>query len=159
MEHVYLLTGSNLGNRQHQLEQAQQQLVTRCGVLVAQSGVYQTAAWGKEDQPDFLNQVLVLATHLLPHNLLSTLLAIEQQLGRQRKEKWGERSIDIDILYYGNNVIDTELLVVPHPHLQNRKFALEPLCEVAPEFVHPVLHKTNKELLAECSDTLLVTRL
>jgi 2-amino-4-hydroxy-6-hydroxymethyldihydropteridine diphosphokinase len=159
MEHVYLLTGANLGNRLRTLQQAQQLVAARCGVVVAVSAVYETAAWGKQDQPDFLNQVVVLATDLSATALLTTLLAIEQELGRVRTEKWSERTIDIDILYYGDLVLRTDVLTVPHPLIEKRRFALLPLCEVAPDLIHPVLRKTTMQLLELCTDSLLVTRL
>ena len=126
--------------------------VVRC------SSVYATEAWGKTDQPQFLNQVIEVDTKLDPHALLDKILATEKILGRSRKERWGPRTIDIDILLYGNHVLNTPSLRVPHPELQNRKFTLAPLREIAPDLVHPTLNKTVAELDDTCPDPLKATK-
>lgn len=128
----------------------------KIGTILYSSKVYETAAWGIQDQPDFLNQVITLNTHIDPQSLLEKLLSIETALGRQRKVKWGERIIDLDILFYGDEVIDDEHLTVPHPGIPSRRFTLLPLQEIAPKLIHPTLNKTIEELLAECPDKLEV---
>ncbi len=158
METVYLLLGSNLGDRQANLRMCLQRL-NRMGKITAVSSVYETKAWGKHDQPDFLNQTVAIQTPESPEELLATILAIEIDLGRVRQEKWGSRIIDIDILLFGNRIIDTEKLKVPHPNLPERRFALTPLTEIAPDIIHPVLNKTVKSLLEECADTLVVRKI
>lgn len=158
IEGVFLLTGSNLGDSATNLRQALSHIRQECGPLVRQSSVYQTAAWGKQDQNDFLNQVLQLETTLSAAQLLTRVLAIEQQMGRVRKEKWGERLIDIDILYFNAEIIHAKDLQIPHPGIAARRFVLEPLCEIAPDFIHPILLKSNQVLLQECIDPLPVVR-
>lgn len=153
---VYLLSGSNLGDRMANLARALELIEERTGKVLAQSQLYETAAWGIEKQPPFLNQVLEIGTSLTPPDLLQTLLEIEKKLGRQRIQKWGERLIDLDILYYGKTVIDEPELKVPHPHIPERRFTLIPLCELAPLLVHPVLKKNQLQLLKECPDRLEV---
>ncbi|OSZ78987.1 2-amino-4-hydroxy-6-hydroxymethyldihydropteridine diphosphokinase [Chitinophagaceae bacterium IBVUCB1] len=155
---VYLLLGSNEGNRLEWFDKAMDLLRAGGCVVVAQSAVYETAAWGKEDQPDFLNMALCVATTLLPLQLLALTQSIEHQLGRQRTVKWGQRTLDIDILLYGNEVVDTPALQVPHPQLPNRRFALVPLADVAANLVHPTLHTTISGLLAVCPDALAVRK-
>lgn len=127
--------------------------------ITNQSSLYKTSAWGVEDQPDFLNQVIQIRTNLEAEELLNLLLFIEKDLGRKRKKKWGPRIIDIDILYYDQQIIDTTDLKVPHPEILNRRFTIEPLAEIAPEFVHPNHKKSQLELLASCKDTLPVEKL
>ncbi len=138
------------------LDQARLMLDERAGKLVRQSKVYRTAAWGNTDQRDFFNQAVEIATPLEPDDLLSVCLDVESKLGRRRIEKWGERVIDIDVLFYDDTVLSHETLTVPHPHIPFRRFTLVPLCEIAPDFVHPSLDKTVKQLLDECPDPLSV---
>jgi 2-amino-4-hydroxy-6-hydroxymethyldihydropteridine diphosphokinase len=128
----------------------------KIGTILESSNIYETAAWGKEDQPDFLNQVVRLTTHLDPQTLIETLLWIEITLGRQRKVKWGERIIDLDILFYENEIVNDENLTIPHPGIPLRRFTLLPLNEIAPQLMHPVLNKTIEQLLSECPDQLEV---
>lgn len=153
---AYLLLGSNEGNRIDWLNKAMAALEQTVGSIVSKSSLYETAAWGKEDQPDFLNMALCIETQLSPQQLLQSILQTEIQLGRHRTVKWGQRTIDIDILFYGNEVIDTPDLKVPHPYIQERRFALVPMNEIAPQFVHPVLQKTIARLLISCPDKLEV---
>jgi len=155
---AYLLLGSNLGDRAARLAQARHDLATRAGQLVAASTIYETAAWGLEDQPAFLNQVLAVATTLLPANLLGACQAAEQAQGRERLVHWGARTLDVDILLFGQEIIATPTLTVPHPALPARRFALVPLAELAPQLRHPQLHQTMLELLAACPDPLPVQR-
>jgi 2-amino-4-hydroxy-6-hydroxymethyldihydropteridine diphosphokinase len=120
--------------------------------------VYETAAWGKTDQAAFLNQALLLTTELSARELITTVLSVEEQMGRHRTERFGPRVIDIDIMFYNEDIINEPHLTVPHPQMQNRLFVLIPLNELAPLFVHPVLKKTIEQLLAECKDELAVTK-
>jgi 2-amino-4-hydroxy-6-hydroxymethyldihydropteridine diphosphokinase len=156
MKFVYLLLGSNEGDRQQWLRDAVREITTHCGPVRNISSLYETAAWGLEDQPDFLNLVMQIETNLTPQTLLERIQAIEHKLGRQRQLKWGQRTLDIDILFYGQEIIQNETLKVPHPYLQDRKFTLMPLQEIAPEWIHPVLKKTITTLLQLCTDKLQV---
>jgi len=156
---IYLLLGSNKGDKRLVLEEAVKLINNKIGKVLTKSSFYSTNAWGKEDQPDFINQVLEITSSLTASQLLEHLHSIELQLGRIRKEKWGPRIIDIDILYFNNQVIDFEYLKVPHPGIPNRRFTLVPLCEISPDFIHPTLKKSNMELLNSCNDDLAVTRL
>ena len=153
---AYLLLGSNLGDRAALLAAARQELAATAGEIVAESGLYETAAWGREDQPAFLNQALAVRTALRPEALLAACLAAEQQAGRQRLEHWGSRTLDVDILLFGAEIIDTPTLTVPHPRLPERRFALVPLAEVAGGLVHPQLHESIEALLLHCPDLLPV---
>ncbi|MEO6849230.1 MAG: 2-amino-4-hydroxy-6-hydroxymethyldihydropteridine diphosphokinase [Mucilaginibacter sp.] len=153
---VFLLTGSNLGNRKLFLEKAIEYIEAGIAPVEKLSSIYQTQSWGKTDAPDYLNQVVQLKTALSPHDLLQKILDIELLLGRVRHEKWGPRTIDIDILFYGQQIINEPALVIPHPELQNRRFTLDPLCEIAPDLIHPVLKKTIFQLKSELKDNLNV---
>ena len=158
MNKAYLLTGGNLGERKENLRNARVQIALHCGDIVKSSSIYETAAWGKTDQPTFLNQVLELATVLNAEQLMKEILEIEKRLGRIRQEKYGPRIIDIDMLLFNNEIIDSSFLKLPHPEIQNRRFALIPLSEIAPNEIHPVFKKTIAELLKECPDQLEVKK-
>ena len=145
-----------MGDRLSNLNKGAKLIETQIGSILKRSAVYETAAWGKTDQPNFLNQALHVKSTLLPIELLESCLTIEKKMGRIRDEKWAERTIDIDIIYFDNKIIDSEELKIPHPRLAERRFVLMPLVEISPEFVHPVLRKTNQELLAICPDKLAV---
>jgi 2-amino-4-hydroxy-6-hydroxymethyldihydropteridine diphosphokinase len=153
---VYLLLGTNLGMRISNLRQAVQALEKDVGPLVKVSSVYESEAWGKTDQPSFLNQAVAVHTKFEAEEVLMKILAIEEQLGRKRTAKWGERTIDIDILFFGDEVRDRPDLIIPHPQLANRRFTLVPLNEIASDFVHPIMNKTVSQLLAGCTDELAV---
>jgi 2-amino-4-hydroxy-6-hydroxymethyldihydropteridine diphosphokinase len=133
-------------------EKALNLIATKFGSIIGSSSVYETAAWGNKDQPDFLNMVLIANTQLAPLVAINTLLGIEAELGRKREMKWGQRTIDIDILFFGNKIIQLPQLVIPHPFITQRRFVLMPLAEIAPDFLHPVLKKSMAELLQECPD-------
>ena len=153
---IFLLLGSNSGDRPGHLRQTIEFIENEIGHLLARSKIYETAPWGKADQPDFLNQVLQVESPLSPIELLLKAQSIERASGRTRQEKWGERSMDIDILYFADKTIDIPGLVIPHPHLAARRFVLVPLVEISSDFIHPVLQKSNAELLKECTDPLEV---
>lgn len=158
MSIAYLLIGGNLGDRLAYLQKAGTLIEQNCGNIVHSSAIYETAAWGVRDQPGFYNQALAVNTPLTPENLMRQLLAIEQEMGRERTLKMGPRIIDLDILLIDDLTWQTELLTLPHPALPFRRFALLPLCEIAPQLIHPVLHKTVQQLLAACTDDLDVQK-
>jgi 2-amino-4-hydroxy-6-hydroxymethyldihydropteridine diphosphokinase len=158
-EKIFLLLGTNLGDRFDNLISAKNEIEKKVGNILLKSNIYETAAWGITDQPSFLNQVLQVSTRYKPEKVLETILNIELDLGRKRIQKWGARLIDIDILYFGNEKIKQENLVIPHPFLQDRRFTLVPLVEIAPDFEHPIFKKTNSELLEICGDDSNVTLL
>ena len=159
MKEVYLLLGSNLGDSKKKLSDALRIIEEKLGVIIRSSSLYQTAAWGKTDQPDFINQVVCLRTKLPPRQLLEQILVIENQLGRIRAEKWSSRTIDIDILFYGDLIVQEKDLIIPHPFLHLRKFTLMPLCEINPELYHPVLKAKATDLLNKLEDNLQVKKL
>lgn len=156
---AFILLGSNQGQRKLYLLQAISAIAEQCGPVLKVSSLYETAAWGKTDQPPFLNQVVVVSTELQPGKLMQTLLRIEEQLGRKRTEKMGPRTIDLDILFYDQLICHTPLLTLPHPLLQERRFVLTPLAELAPGKIHPVYRKTIRTLLQQCADPLPVKKL
>lgn len=159
MNTVFLLTGGNLGDRFFNLRRAKELIQQTCGLIVKESSIYKTAAWGFTGQPDFYNQALQLETNFSPENLMQTLLSIEEKMGRKRGIKMGPRIIDIDILLMNDMILNSPHLTIPHPRLAERRFALTPLAEIAPEVIHPVLHTSVKELLAACKDNLPVYKI
>ena len=159
MNRTYLLIGGNVGNRLKNMEKAAELIGLKAGDIGKRSAMYETEAWGKEDQPAFLNQVLRVQTDLEPKALLETILAIEKEMGRMREEKYGPRTIDIDILLYNDLVVESNDLSIPHPHLHLRRFARAPLAEIAASVIHPKLKKSIDELLLECTDKLAVKKL
>jgi len=149
---VYLSLGSNLGNRLANLQKAIFQIQQKAGKILDISAVYENPAFGFEGD-DFLNIVLSLLTPLEPKELLDTLLQIEADFGRIRSNAgYSSRTLDIDIIYYGTEVINDDDLVIPHPQMQHRNFVLKPLGDIAPQFYHPVLYKDTRNLLQECRD-------
>lgn len=154
---AFLLLGSNLGDRSQNLAQARLALAA-AGRVTAVSALYQTAAWGYTDQPDFYNQAVALETTLDAPTLLDTCLAIERVLGRERLEKWGARTMDIDIIFYGNAIINTSTLQIPHPRMASRRFVLIPLAEIAAGIVDPHSGLTVEKLLENCEDSLAVEK-
>lgn len=151
---VYLLLGANLGNPKEQLLTAHMEINARVGTVTNVSSLYQSQAWGNADQPDFINQVLKISFGGTPLDLLEKILHIETEMGRRRIEKWGSRVIDIDILFFGDQIVNEENLQIPHPQIPNRRFTLLPLNEIAPHLIHPVLIKPMHQLMMECSDPL-----
>ena len=147
-----LLLGSNLGQREKNLSDARGYLTSSGMKILKESSIYETDAWGNDFQKAFLNQVLIVRTQLIAQDLLVLLLETERKLGRTRQKKWEDRIVDIDILFYGSEVIKSESLTVPHPLVHERKFALVPLCEIRPDLFHPQFQLTMTQLLERCDD-------
>lgn len=156
MNSVYLLIGGNLGDRIENLLLARSYIEKELGDIVRSSSIYETASWGIAGQPDFLNQVLLVQTKYNPERTMQLILSVENKMGRVRTQKNASRVIDIDILFYNDEIIDVPGLTIPHPEVQNRKFALIPMSEIAPDHVHPVFKKTIKHLLSTSPDRLEV---
>ncbi|HEY3372011.1 MAG TPA: 2-amino-4-hydroxy-6-hydroxymethyldihydropteridine diphosphokinase [Prolixibacteraceae bacterium] len=156
---IYLLLGGNLGDKRQVFEEAILLLNEQVGKITRQSHIYETEPWGFESTDLFWNQVLELSVSISPQEVLERTQQIEQLLGRTRKaQQYDSRIIDIDILFYGDQVISLENLSIPHPRIQDRKFALVPINEIAPGLLHPLLQKSIAQLLHECTDTLKVER-
>jgi len=157
---VYLLLGSNLGDKHSLIADAITKIAEQVGTVFAQSALYETEAWGKEDQPSFINAAIGVKTGLQPLQVLEKVLGIEQELGRTRMEKWGARLIDIDIILFDDEVVnEPDHLQIPHPQMQYRRFVLEPLAEIAPAQRHPLLQLTVSELLQNLEDNLTVSKI
>lgn len=152
MAEVYLLLGSNVGNRAENLAKAINLTGQRCGEVFIQSTLYETAAWGNTEQQSFYNQAIGINTDLSAENLLIAVKEIEKEVGRIETIHWGPRVIDIDIILYGHEVVDLPQLKVPHPYMHQRRFTLMPLAEIASEALHPIFNKTVSKLLGECED-------
>ncbi len=160
MATAYLILGGNQGDGAEYRLRSIEKIEKEGGIIKTFSPVYRTEPWGFKSKDFFWNQVIGLKTELEPEALLDILLTIETQLGRTRKNQGYEsRPIDIDILYYDSQIISTQRLIVPHPRIQSRRFVLSPLCDLIPDFVHPVLKKTNRQLLEMCDDPGEVFRL
>jgi 2-amino-4-hydroxy-6-hydroxymethyldihydropteridine diphosphokinase len=158
MNKAYLLIGGNMGDRESYLSKAKTAIEKECGKIIKQSAIYETEAWGMTEQSAFLNQALAVQTRLDPEELLYAILTIEEKLGRKREIKYGPRIIDIDILLFNNEIINIHNLRIPHPEMQNRRFALQCLNDIASKKNHPVFRKTIAQLLAECTDPLTVNK-
>jgi 2-amino-4-hydroxy-6-hydroxymethyldihydropteridine diphosphokinase len=156
---VVILLGGNVGDTIVYFKKAEKHLVRHLGKVYKKSHLYSSKAWGKTDQNDFLNQILVFKTGIEPIVLLDICQQAENENGRKRTVVWGERTIDIDILYVGNEIITESRLVVPHPYIAQRRFTLLPLAEILPDFIHPIYHKSQSTLLDECEDSGEVTKL
>ena len=159
MINLYVLLGGNLGDKKQIFEQTIRLLGKRVGMITRQSAIYETEPWGFQSSDLFWNQVLEISTILSAEEVLEQTQQTEIELGRIRKtNQYDSRIIDIDILFYGDQVISLENLIIPHPRIQDRKFALVPLNELAPELIHPVFQKSICQLLFDCSDDLKVER-
>lgn len=156
MNTAVILLGTNKGDMQLNLENAKKHVSDEVGKIFEVSSIYKTDPWGNKDQADFLNQIIVVSTALNAGELIKKLLEIESQLGRERKVKWEPRLIDLDILYFNDDIIQEPNLTIPHKHLHERRFVLKPLAEILPDMVHPVFGKKNKELLEALTDGLNV---
>lgn len=158
---VYVLLGGNLGNTQQTFKKAIEFLTIKVGTVINASGLYESEPWGFETHDQFLNQVLKIETSLSAPQVMHELLNIEQMLGRLRgpSAQYQSRPIDLDILFYNQDIFDSADLTVPHPRLHLRRFTLLPLSEIASELQHPTLKKTIKQLLEACEDDLEVTLL
>lgn len=155
---LYILLGGNLGDKQQVFSEARARLNQQVGTITNQSAIYETEPWGFESDDIFWNQIIEISTTFSPEEILLQTQQIERELGRIRKAtQYDSRIIDIDILFFGDQIIQTENLIVPHPRVQERKFALVPLSEIAPELIHPVFQKSIRQLLDECTDSLKVS--
>ncbi len=149
-----------MGDRYSLLERAKKIIVEKIGKIVKESSIYETTPWGFNSEQDFLNQVLIVSTDLSPKKVLNKCFEIEKELGRVRQsEQYSSRTIDIDILFYNDEIIHEQELIIPHERLHERRFTMEPLVEISPEYTHPKLNKTLSELLAECEDVSEVRKL
>jgi len=160
MHTITILLGSNQGDRKFYLLKAKQLLEARVGKCTLESSLYESKAWGFKAETDFINQVVLLETKLKPRQILQIGLDIEKELGRIRNtEAYVSRTMDIDLLFYDDQIIDTADLQIPHPRLHLRRFTLEPLAELIPDYVHPLLKKTMHDLLNSCKDNLSTIKL
>ena len=159
MKAVYLSLGGNLGKVEQSFEKARAILERKIGQIKDLSSLYKTAAWGKTDQDDFLNQVILLESKLSSEEILEACLSTEKTLGRERFEKWVPRTIDIDLLFHDEEIVHQEKLIIPHPHVHERKFILVPLTEIASSFIHPQLNLTMEALLQKVTDSLEVVKI
>ena len=156
---IYLLLGSNLADKRVNIKRAIDLIELMIGNITLKSSLYETEPWGIKDQDTYLNQVVKVESQCSPKSLLGKCNEIENTLGRRRAVKWGERIIDVDILYYDDLVIMDKELIIPHPEIQNRRFTLELLVELAPDLIHPILQKDQKQLLLNCKDPSWVKKI
>lgn len=159
MNKVLLLLGGNVGNVDETLQKSKLRISDLIGKIKVESSIYESAAWGVELQQNFLNQVIECETFLSPEEILENCLAIEIEFGRTRLQKWHARTLDLDILYFNDEIIESENLKVPHPYIQERKFTLVPLVEKWASLLHPRFLKSQSMLLEECKDNLWVNKL
>ena len=160
MNVAFLCLGGNMGDRLANLSRTKELISEERLIILDQSNIYETGAWGAENSPDYFNQCIKISTELDAQSLMKLLLDIEQRSGRVRTENKNEsRTVDIDILLFNNEVIDSSLLIVPHPRMHLRQFVLKPLNEIAENIIHPVLNKSVNCLLMECTDQLTVKKI
>lgn len=152
MHTYYLHLGSNKGDRTSYLSNAIKQITAKIGQVTDQSAIYQTEPWGKKDQDDFLNMAIKVESNLAPEDALNAAKKIETDMGSEKKEKWGPRIIDIDILYCGDLIMEKDNLVIPHPHIYERNFVLIPLMEIAGDFIDPVKEMSIEDIFDLCKD-------
>lgn len=155
MHKVFIALGSNLGDKNKNIDEALKRLKDNGIKILKLSSIIETEPYGYKDQDKFLNAVCLIETELAPHELLNMLLQIEREMGRVRTIKWGPRVIDLDIIFYDDLIINDENLIIPHPDAHNRIFVMGPLSEIAPDFVHPVLNKTVKEIYLELTKSYI----
>ena len=149
MNNVYIQLGSNIGIRESFIAKSKEQIKANIGKIIVESSIIETKPWGNKKQNNFLNCVLKIKTDLNASRILEKSQEIEHHLGRERKEKWGERTIDIDILFFNNDIINKKNLNIPHPLIHKRDFVLIPLSEIAPNYIHPIFNKKISDLLNE----------
>ena len=160
MKKIFLGLGTNLGDREHNLREAIIRIEEHIGKVVNSSSVYETAPWGFDSEDDFLNMVVSVETELSPSEVMKKIVKIESMLGRERdQDRYSSRIIDIDILFYDDLVLKENGLKIPHRLIHERKFVLVPLCELAPDMIHPMLGKSMKVLLGECRDRSRILKL
>ena len=161
MKKAFLSLGTNIGDKKKNLARATRYINVSIGHIIDLSGIYESEPWGFEADNNFLNMVIEVISDLTPMEMMQKCLEIEAKLGRIRdnSEGYSSRIIDIDILFFQDAIFSEPALTIPHPHLHNRRFVLEPLSEIAPDYVHPIMGLTIAELLANCTDTSRVTQL
>jgi len=159
MNSVFLITGGNIGNRRKNLQTAAALIEKQLGNIIQSSKIYETEAWGIRDQNSFYNQVHMIETELSANTLIKKILRIEEEMGRIRTIKNAARIIDIDILFFNDDIVNEQNLTIPHPEIINRRFVLMPLDEIAPAMIHPVYQKSIHQILLMCKDDLKVTPL
>jgi len=160
MHSIIILLGSNQGNSKDLIIKAEQLLQAKLGKCINASSIYESEAWGFQSETNFLNKVLAIETKLKPNEILRISLDIENELGRKRNTNgYSSRTMDIDLLFYDNQIIEENDLEIPHPRLHLRRFALAPLAEILPDFIHPKLRKTIHELLDSCTDNSNINKL
>ena len=157
---AYLLLGGDKGDRLENISKAITRIASLSESAPLQSDIFESDPWGFESSLKFLNVALIITTKLDSDRLLAELLEIERELGRKRDaniNSYSSREMDIDIIFYNNDIIDSEKLIIPHPRMYQRRFVLEPLNQIASQYIHPILNKSIKELLEECPDKSPVT--
>lgn len=155
MHKVFIALGSNLGDKKDNINEAIKRINDKGIKILKVSSIIETEPYGYKDQDKFLNAVCLVETDLSPHELLNVLLEIEREMGRVRTIKWGPRVIDLDIIFYDDLIINEANLIIPHPDAHNRTFVMGPLSEIEPDFIHPVLNKTVKEIYLELTKSYI----
>jgi 2-amino-4-hydroxy-6-hydroxymethyldihydropteridine diphosphokinase len=159
MNVAFLCLGGNMGDRLANLNRTKELIREERLEIVAESSIYETQAWGAENSPDYLNQCIKITTELGAASLMQLLLYIEQKMGRTRSERNASRTVDIDILLFNDEIINSDLVIIPHPRMHLRQFVLKPLNEIAASFIHPAFKKNIQQLLDECTDTLTAKKI